>query len=242
MSKVTFKVPSSSLLEIEKIIDGYFVLGQNVSLDDISGLTGISKTTLSPNHPFLREVGIIQGGVKKSATPLGSELGNAIHHKLPEEVQKYWKQIVKDNDFLSKVSSTVRIKKGMTPQELASHILYVAKVADNKSNRTGANAILDILIKSGILKELDGKLEYIDSLPILPIKNEVAKLDANIVDESSTDKSKQQKSSDTDGSFFPNLHIDIQIHIDSSCSLEQIDQIFISMSTHLSKLVKSKNE
>ena len=31
----------------------------------------------------------------------------------------------------------------------------------------------------------------------------------------------------------PQLHIDVQVHIDSSASAEQIDQIFKSMATHL---------
>jgi hypothetical protein len=241
MTKVTFKVPASSLSELEKIVDGYFVLEKDVSLDEISNLTGMSKTTLSPNHAFLKEVGIIQGGIKKSATPIGAELGNAIHHKLPEEVQKYWKQIVQDNDFLSKVSSTVRIKKGMTTKDFASHILYVAKAPDNKGTRTGANTIVDILIKSGVINEADGKVEYIDSSPIIHKKEGALKSEQSL-DELSADELKQQKPSGSEGNFFPNLHIDIQIHIDPGCSLEQIDQIFISMSDHLSKLVKNKNE
>jgi hypothetical protein len=35
------------------------------------------------------------------------------------------------------------------------------------------------------------------------------------------------------GSSSPNLHLDIQIHIPSDASLEQIDQIFASMARHL---------
>jgi hypothetical protein len=49
----------------------------------------------------------------------------------------------------------------------------------------------------------------------------------------------QQKIQDKlPSAVFPSLHIDIQIHISPDTSATQIDQIFASMATHLSKLMK----
>lgn len=89
MAEVAFKVPSSSLSELEKIIEGYSTFTSSVSLNDISELVGINRTALSPNHPFLKEVGIIEGTAKKTATTLGMSLGRAIHHQQIDDVRNY---------------------------------------------------------------------------------------------------------------------------------------------------------
>lgn len=236
MTKPLFELPLSSLTELEKIIEGYYVLDTNVSLDDISKLTGIGRTHLSPNHPFLKEAGIIEGTNQKSITALGKDLGGAIHHKLPDEIQQYWSQVVDGNEFLSKAVMTIKIKKGMTPTELSSHILFVAKAADNKSNRTGANAIIEILAKSRKIQDIEGKFEYAGATLNMPANE-------NKTNEQPRDEAVEQqkikiinRSESTEKSGFPNLHINIQIHFSADSSPDQIDQIFASMAKHLKGL------
>lgn len=245
MTKVTFELPSSSLPELEKIIDGYFVLDTNVSLDDISNLTGINRTALSPNHPFLKEIGIIQGTNQKSVTLLGKDLGGAIHHKLPDEIQQYWLQIVDSNEFLSKIAASVRIKKGISTSELISHILFVTKAPDNKNNRTGANAVVDIFLKSKRLVDVDGKLMYSDSTPKAVINTSEEKESEETVNDQISKDEKVQYPKDKINSGqtgFPNLHINIQIHISADSSPDQIDQIFASMAKHLKDFGKLNND
>lgn len=245
MTKPTFELPQSSLSELEKIIEGYYILDANVSLDDISSLTGIGRTHLSPNHAFLKTIGIIHGTNQKSATPLGKDLGGAIHHKLPEEVQQYWMQVVDNNEFLSKFLATIKIKKGMTAAELSSHILFVAKTADNKTARTGANAIIDILLKAKRIHDVDGKFEYSDTIPSGSTNGEndrrLDKLTENdVIDQEKPKRLPHGESSEQTG--FPNLHINIQIHISADSSPDQIDQIFASMAKHLKKLGSLSND
>lgn len=245
MTKPLFELPLSSLSELEKIIEGYYVLDTNVSLDDISKLTGIGRTHLSPNHPFLKEVGIIQGTNQKSVTALGKDLGGSIHHKLSDEIQQYWSQVVDGNEFLSKVVMAIKIKKGMTPTDLLSHILFVAKVEDNKSNRTGANAIIDILAKSKKIQDIDGKFEFSGTASSsLANENKVEKIDEQPKDEVVVQEKTQKVSRNeiTEKSGFPNLHINIQIHISADSAPEQIDQIFASMAKHLKGLGNLSNE
>lgn len=233
MTKIAFELPSSSLPELEKIIEGYFVLDTNVSLDDISNLTGINRTTLSPNHPFLKALGLIQGTNQKSATNLGKDLGGAIHHKLFDEIQQFWLQAVDNTEFLSKIATTVKIKKGMTSSELISHILFVAKAQDNKTNRTGANAVVDIFLKSKRLQDIDGKLEYSISTASVAT-NTVEEIHEQPINENLENvKQKERVSENPSKTNLPNLHINIQIHISADSSPEQIDQIFASMAKHL---------
>lgn len=244
MTKPLFELPTSSLSELEKIIEGYYELDTNVSLDDISSLTGIGRTALSPNHPFLKATGIIHGMNQKSITPLGKDLGGAIRHKLPDEVQQYWLQVIDGNEFLSKVAATVRIKKGMPSSELLSHILFIAKAQDNKSNRTGANAIVEIFLKAKKLIDVDGKIEYSDSAVSTTMngtKDEVEELqDDQVLEKEKPQKIKSNENSGNTG--YPNLHINIQIHISADSSPDQIDQIFASMAKHLKNFGSLNNE
>lgn len=158
MANEKFKVPCSSLSELKKIIVGYAHLEKNVDLTSLSKLVGIGRTTISPNNPFLAEVGLIDKGKAKTVTPLGKQLGRAIEHKRQDEIKQAWQEVVKNNEFLSNIVSTVRIRGGMNESDLASHILFVADLKKNKESNTGANAVIAILKEASLLHEDNGKL------------------------------------------------------------------------------------
>ena len=67
-------------------------------------------------------------------------------------------EIVRGNDFLSNLISTIRIKGGMSEEDAAAHALYASGQKNTKANRTGANAVVDILVASSLLNLTDGKL------------------------------------------------------------------------------------
>jgi hypothetical protein len=158
MTNGKFKVPCSSLSELKKIVVGYAHLEKAVDLTSLSKLVGIGGTTISPNNPFLAEVGLIDNGKAKTVTLLGKKLGRAIEHKRQEEVKQAWQEVVKNCEFLSNLVSTVRIKGGMSESDLASHILYVADLKRHKGSNTGANTIIAILKEASLLDEDNGKL------------------------------------------------------------------------------------
>lgn len=158
MSDNGFRVPGSSLAELEKIIEAYSTLGSNISLDAVSKLVGVHKTAISRNNPFLTEVGLLEGSNKKNPTSLGLNLGRAIHHEQVNDVKIYWREVITGNEFLSNLISTVRIQKGMTSDGLSAHVLYAADLSKTSStNKAGANAIVDILVKSELLHEEGGQ-------------------------------------------------------------------------------------
>lgn len=94
----------------------------------------------------------------------------------------------------------------------------------------------------GIIREVGGSDHII---PIEQLVEEISAKDMTIVDvlpEDSTNNlaDEQQQSvavsklaPSVDVASEPSLHIDIQIHIDSAATSEQIDQIFASMARHL---------
>lgn len=67
-AKSGFKLPSSSLDEIFKVIQGYASFGKLASLSDISKNTGMHSTAISKNVGFLLSLGILEGGKNKGLT------------------------------------------------------------------------------------------------------------------------------------------------------------------------------
>jgi hypothetical protein len=165
MATSKFRIPSSSVEEIRKIVRGYAHLGENVELPNLARLLSLNKTVISPNHPFLVEVGAIAGGKRKSVTPLGQRLGRAWEHDQKEEVREALWQIVGANEFLSNLITTLRLKGGMSTDEFSKHILYAASLTNTQRNRTGARTIIDLLVEAGLIIESDGHLEIAKSAP-----------------------------------------------------------------------------
>lgn len=158
-------LPSSSRGELEKIIKGYGHVGKEVDLDTLSKLTAIGRTTISPNNPFLTQVGIIAGGKKKQITEPGRKLSRALDHNIEEQISASWREIIRGNQILSNVVSTIRIKGGMTPDDVMGHILFASGAKNTKANRTGAKTVTDLLILSGLVEENNGKLRVAAPVP-----------------------------------------------------------------------------
>ncbi len=166
MKKQGARIPGTSYEELEKIIMGYAQFEEPVSLDDLAKRIGKDRTVISPSNPFLIQVGLIQGGRDKKPTPLGNRLGRAIEHHQDEDVKACWREVVSSVEFLSGLVSTVRIKRGMTSDELAKHVLYAGNLSKNNRNTAGANSIVEILKKTGLLHQAqDSDKLVVDSVP-----------------------------------------------------------------------------
>jgi aspartokinase-like uncharacterized kinase len=155
----TFKLPRSSYDELCSIIIAYGRLEKNPSaLDGVSQASGINRTIISGNHAFLSAVGIIEGGKTKTVTEKGSGLAHAIEHSIADEIPKAWRSIIKDNEFLNKMALAVRIRKGMENSSLEAHIAYSAGQPKAKYVTTGAKTIIEILLKSELVKKEDDRI------------------------------------------------------------------------------------
>lgn len=156
-----FKLPTSSYEELIKLFQAYANTkdGVSVALDEISQATGIPKTIVSKNNGFLVQIGVITSeGNKKGVTETGRALGRAYISKIDYEVERIWKEIVSDVDFLNRMVSAVRIRNGMDRANLVNHIVYSSGVKDSKESRAGAGAIIEIFKSAGFFNEVDGKL------------------------------------------------------------------------------------
>lgn len=153
-----FNLPGSSFEELQKIIKGYSHASEQATLDQLSKLTGLHNSVISRNNKFLSDIGLISGGMKKTATDLGRRLGRALDHKQIADSQAYWKEAVQTNEKVAGLVTTLRIKGGMTESAFSGHVLYVSGQRSNSGNKTGARCVVDVLLAANLLEEENGKL------------------------------------------------------------------------------------
>jgi hypothetical protein len=158
MSDSVFRLPYSSYDQLTKIIMAYGTFAQNASNSDVSKAIDIHETTISANNAFLMEIGVLEGKGPKSLTKSGRDLARALEHEMQGEIHRNWREIVAGNDFMQKVLSAVRIRKGMERSALQAHIAYSAGQSRSESVLRGAGAVIDILRAAELLKDDDGKL------------------------------------------------------------------------------------
>lgn len=160
----TFKLPASSYEELLKLFQAYANAKEGVALtlDQVCQATGLSRTMVSKNNGFMVQIGLITEGNKKASTEVGRSLGRAYASKVDYEVERIWKEIISENDFLNRMVSAVRIRNGMDRTNFINHIIYSSGLKDSKESHTGAGAIIEILKSVNILNEADGKLVFID--------------------------------------------------------------------------------
>lgn len=160
MSEDSFQLPKSTYDEVRNVIVAYGHLGKPGNLQDVSQHGGGSTSTISRNNGFLVSLGLVESGKKKGPTELGLQLANALEHdqNLPDEVSRLWKKVVQQSDFLQKVLTAVRVRKGMELSALESHIAYTAGEKRTSRVMTGAKTVIDILLVANLIRESNGKL------------------------------------------------------------------------------------
>ena len=246
MSNNHFKVPGSSYQELIKIIKGYAKLKKGGTLGDLASLLATGKTSISPNNPFLVSVGIIGGGNIKEITDLGKELASALEYEQTSEIQSGWRKAVQNNEFLSNLISTIRIKKGMSADNLSKHILSTNRLKKHKRNLTGANTIIDILRESGLVHvdEKTSKLKVsTESTPDVsgkqePENSQQAKETGGMVD----DPKGHDITTNKESGLRPIININIQLEIPEAKDPSIYENLFKALRTQLLKPVDENNE
>lgn len=163
MSDDKFKLPQSSYDELVKFIKAYCHVTKPTELSEISRLTGVATPNISKNVGFFVATGILEGGKRKMPTPAGQQLGHALEHEMPDKISKLWRRIVEEDEFLTKLLTSVRIRNGMDSQTLEAHIAYSAGQPKKRRFMTGARTVIDILKAAELIVEVDGKYLLKDS-------------------------------------------------------------------------------
>lgn len=177
------KLPRSSYDELTKIISAYGVRNKPAGLSDIEQATGVNRTVVSANNAFLTFLQIIEGGNKKNSTEKGTILARALEHRIEEEIESAWSQIVVDNDFLSTMIQALKIRRGMEASQFENHIAYSSGEVKSRGVMTGARAVVDLLLHSGMVKQDGDKLTATETSPIdsVTVENRPSENVTNIV-------------------------------------------------------------
>jgi hypothetical protein len=152
-----FRLPGSSYEQLARIIKAYSLMKGGVGPADVARPLGIDATIVSRNNGFLLGTQLVEGGNKKTLTDRGQALARALEYDVEEDVRASWREIVRDTDFLREIVDSVRIRDGMVPAALQSHIAYSARQPSNAHTRTGAGTVIEILRLAGAILEQDGK-------------------------------------------------------------------------------------
>src|SRR3972149_11556028 len=123
-----FRLPSSSYEELVKIVKAYGNLTKEAVPAEVSQLAVVHPTVVSHNNAFLVTIGVITGGKKKMVTEKGRALARALDHDMPDAITQNWREIVLSNEFMQKLVTAVRIRKGMEPSTLQAHVAYSAGI------------------------------------------------------------------------------------------------------------------
>ena len=233
-----FNLPGSSFEEVQKIIKGYSHAPENSSLDSLSKLTGLHSTVISRNNKFLTDIGLINGGMKKTATELGKRLGRALDHKQVEDGRRYWKEAVQTNEKVSGLVTTVRIKGGMSEKDFSDHVLYVSGQKNNAGNRTGARCVVDVLLTAGLLQEADGKLNVAIATPDKEVLQPATtpqpptSVQPSPVTQSPV-ASVAASAAPISPAMTPQIAINIQLHLPETENAEVYEKLFKALKEHL---------
>ncbi|NYF79286.1 hypothetical protein [Granulicella arctica] len=224
MAEDGFPLPGSSYKELSKIIAGYSEIAGPSAPADVGKLVGIHETQVSRSNKFLVAIKIIEGGQKKTCTNLGTKLGRAIHFEQTDEIASCWRSVVQDADFLQKIISSIRIRRGMEESALASHIAFTSGNSKSGNSMAGAGAIIEILRIAEAIKADGGTLLATDSVSP-SAKSEDTQVEGLIhLPKPPEEKIKRQANSDNDefrthSTSFTNLNISLNI----SCTPADLD-------------------
>lgn len=238
-----FNLPGSSFDEVQKILKGYNHASQQASLDQLSKITGLHSTVISRNNKFLSDVGLISGGIKKSATELGKSLGRALDHGQLADARSYWREAVQSNEKVLGLVATVRIKGGMTEKDFSSHVVYVSGQKNNSGNKTGARCVADILVSAGFLNEENGRLAVANTPTDPPPEAEGEQVVQAPLKPQSPLISDRSRASTTAtqvppvlpilAGAIPQIAINIQLHLPETENAEVYDKLFKALRENL---------
>ena len=232
------------VLELPKAIDQYGVEGR------IRRLTLFQQMERSPGSSSSRTLittsaryGLTTGSYQAEHLEL-TDTGKAVVSGDPRGAQETIRTIFNQAIMLTSVFGSVyeRLKNERIPTTQVLQDLLAQEGVDESDCEEAAIIFIDNMRFVGVIKEHTGN-EYI--IPLEQLLEELPEV-SDDSEEGTFEESAQVLGSEVEiaqtaaptlitqpTANNPTLHIDIQIHIDSSASAEQIDQIFSSMAKHL---------
>lgn len=221
-----------------RIIQGYAQTEDETNVEAVAQILAMHRTRISGVSGFLTDLGIISGGQKKRVTEPGRRLGRALQFEQLEEARAVCRALVRENEFVSGLVTTVRLRSGMSVDALAKHVLMVSGAKKTKENETGARALIEFLEFSGFVVREDGNLnvtkESLDGRQSHVGDGDYEQAQAASPEDPAVDLPTPRTSPPPDiRSSTPPLTINIELHIPATDNAEVYDNLFRALRQHL---------
>ena len=237
-------LPASSYDMLAKILHAYALCGDTpVSLDAVAGKAGMHKTQVSSNNGFLVSLGLLSSGKSKSLTAIGKKLAIAIGNELDEDAALEWRRALLEAPSAKSIIDMIRVQKEIPNSALAGRIASTLGLPGGAGTTTGVNSLIEILTKSGVIEETDGKFHLTqaaagaNATSPSPEKTSGTKPPGGAAVEVHNDNSDKAKpaAQDTNGAqtFAIPIHVNIELHLPASSEQTVYDALFKSIRENL---------
>lgn len=235
-----FALPTSGSEVVSKILHAYALCGDKpASLDDVAAKAGMNKTLLSANHGFLVGLGLVSGGRSKSLTDEGRALAIAIGHGLDQDEAAAWRKVLRTAPATRSVLEMIRVQKSVPSDALGGKIAQSLGEPNSSATKTGTKCLIEILTRSGMLRETDGKFSLSpDALSEAPPPSEATPPKAEqtltgVVDSSTALPTRDQVARVTGTVSNIPIHVNIELHLPAASDQAVYDALFKSIRENL---------
>lgn len=244
----TFALPKAPLARIRQIVQIYGLAESALTGAEAGSRLGIHATEISRNGKFLVGVGLLTAGQKRSATDLGRRLSAALSAEDVREICLCWRAVVEATPFLTERITTLRVRGSMSRAKFLDHIASTSGEPSNSYQKTGTKAVLDLLVDSGLVRDLDDTISAVPESEMEslvqddPVKDVVPEpreeppdQDQSTASSSAVDRGNEVTSSPSlgRGIALPPIAINIQLHIPATEDYEIYKNLFRALRTEL---------
>lgn len=87
---------------------------------------------------------------------MGKTLGRAFEYNRAEEIFNGLRAVVQQTEFLADLPSLIRVRNGMSHEDLHKHILFASGSANNSYKVTGAHSVIQLLQEADLIVDDNG--------------------------------------------------------------------------------------
>jgi ribosomal protein S19E (S16A) len=155
---------------IKAYCHAYKLKNEAVTIQEVINAGGPKRNIISQIVGFLVDIGILQEAKKRkrSPTPEGEELGQALLRGSTEEERIYWYKVVWANDFLSERIIPALQIESKNREEITKLILENAgsNLKRKSDAERGAQVVIEIMEKAGVIEaKADGRFIVCEEMP-----------------------------------------------------------------------------
>jgi hypothetical protein len=155
MTKKNFRLPGSSYVQLTKIIQAYYELGDDTTINNIKTYYNIPAENTSRNLGFLLQIGVISGNkIKKKITEKGIEIGKALKENDRAKISAFWRKVINEIEVFDKLKSILGSQGSIDSLTLKNIIIVLAGESNTFRTDLGAQTIIDILEDIGLLRKI----------------------------------------------------------------------------------------